>query len=1120
MSLHCVVIFHDIIIYGKHQNKDLKGQCIFHKKIRKLHEFHQFSSLSHTMSFPKIPNHPNFPELEEEILSFWKENKTFEKSINKKSSNEPYRFYDGPPFKNGIPHYGSLLQSFIKDAIPRFWTMKGKRVERKWGRDCHGIYIEQKVQAKLNLISNKDIEKYGIQKFIEECRQFTDSVVDEREWCVDHIGRRVDFEHPYQTMDNSYMESVWRVFKNLWDKWLIYKGKRVSMYSTKLNTAISNFEVQADNSYAEVSDPAITVKFPIRGNIQKEEFEYTEDAFKKVAIGVIKNKEGAILMLFNSELGKRNLPGGKVDKGETTEKTLIRELEEEGGVKTISKKEIFSYKVITTSKTFYNTVFEVEIEGVFKNMDADKHSQMAYIKIEESDNELGYQLNIEGTIVDDKDEILNKFMILHHYHNFTKGELNDIAVNQSEVPFSFLARTTTPRTIPANLALVASTDIMYVQIYDKERKEYFILAENLLSKYYKDDSQYLLTYRCLGKELEGLKYQAPYDFYKAENHHQVYLADYVTETDGTGIVHTAPEFGEDDFRTGQKYSLAQTEALDEQGRYTAQVADYKGIYYQEANETIMNDLKEKGLLFKKESITHTVPIDPRAGGPLIYKTQDSWFINIQSVKEKLIEKSKEINWVPDHLRLGRFLKNIETAPDRCISRTRYWATPMPVWTDGAEDFKVLSSREEIFLLDQTGSKILEKKIVDGNTIYRDTLNNQELDLHRPYVDNIWGMENGKKFTRVVEVLDPWLDSGSMPYAQDHYPFENKEKFEQSFPADFIGEGLGQIRAWFYVMHVLGVLLFDSIAYKNVICTGTILGNDGRKMSKSFWNYPDIKPTFEKFGADAIRMLYANSPVLSGGDQPFSEELVREVIKKVHLPLWNSFSFFLTYASIDKFTPRKFSINDLTQTRFENDLDTWIIGKMKQLITDVNDQMELYNMQKATTPIYQFMNDLTNWYIRRSRRRFWKGEMDNEKTQGYETLFVVLVELCKILAPFMPFLTEYIFKALTGKESVHLEDWTVSNPNNKGWSLIKDMDLAKQIVELGLSLRGSLKLKVKQPLQEITINKKINPSYEVIILEELNIKKLSIDESLNNQIKVTCVPNARIVGRNLEEDSLK
>jgi isoleucyl-tRNA synthetase len=960
------------------------------------------------MSFPKPPSSPNFFELEEEILQYWIDNNVFEKSIETRSKDNPYRFYDGPPFKNGLPHYGHALQSTIKDIIPRFWTMKGKRVERKRWWDCHGIYIEQKVQAKLGLNSNKDIEKYGVDNFIKACYDFTNEINDERDWFIPHLGRWIDFKNAYQTMDTNYMESVRRVFKSLYDKWLIYKGKRVSMYSTKLNTAISNFEVQADNSYADIADPAITVKFPIIWNYLSDperEYETTADGFIKVARWVIKNEQWQILLLYIKKTGKRMMPWGKIDKGDNAEQTLQRELHEELWIEienaTFAWNDKLYYKPTQYNFGCYeSTFFEVQCNTQnIINKESEKHD-IAWIRIEDSENSLGYCIRIENTIIDDADEIITKFMDMNFYYHYTKW--NKVI---SDCPINLLARTTTPRTIPANLGLVIHAEIDYVQIFDNQTQEYFILAEKLLHKYYKNKSDYILIYKCKGKELEWISYNPPFDYYVGQNANdfKVYSADYVSDTDGTGIVHTSPEFGEDDFQTWLRNNLTQTTALDEQGNYTNEIHDMQGMYYRDANELVMEKLKALWKLAKKESITHTVPICPRTQVPLIYKTQDSWFINIQSSKEKLIERCKEINWVPEHMRLGRFLKNIESAPDRCISRTRYWATPMPVWfgynAEGVVvDTKVIGSIEELTWL--TGITIT--------------------DMHRPWIDEMTRTDNGITYKRTPEVLDNWLDSGSMPYAQDHYPFEHKEHFEAWFPADFIGEWLGQIRAWFYVMHVLGVLLFDTIPYKNVICTWTVLGNDWRKMSKTFGNYPDIKPTIQKYWADALRMFLANSPLLNGGDQPFAEEHLKEVIRKIHLPLRNSFSFFTTYANIDNFVPTKHSIDDFVWYNFQNDLDGWIIWKTAQLILDVNSNMETYNIQKAATPIFEFIEDLTNRYIRRNRRRFWKSENDADKMAGYDVLYVVLIEFCKVLAPFMPFLSEYIFRSLTGKESVHLE----------------------------------------------------------------------------------------------------
>lgn len=1089
------------------------------------------------MSFPKIPSHVDFAAIQEEVLQFRKTNKTFEKSIETKSEDNPYRFYDGPPFITGLPHYGGLLSSVVKDVMTRFWTQKGKRIERVRWWDCHGIYVEQKVQEKLWLKSNKEIYEYGIEKFIDACYEYTSNISDQRERYVDHIGRRVDFRNAYKTMDNDYMESVMWVFKSLWEKWMIYKGKRVSLYSTKLNTPISNYEVALDNSYAEIPDPAITVKFPVKSwnqtKVKSEEYELTTDWAIKFVRWIIKDENWWYFMVFN-KYWRRQFPWWKLDKWDSVEATIQKKLKEEINIEAITSNKISEIKHHIAWQFWLGIYHEVQtFSGVIEIQEKEKLIDKAYVKVEDSENKLWYQLNIKWTIIDDENEILWKFTDLHYY--ITSSKINKI--NDEATPISFLARTTTPRTIPANLALVVSPDITYLQIYDLKANEYFILAENLISKYYKDPSDYLIIYKCKWTELEGISYKAPFEYYTKEgwivktqqwnnnfrnqNHHQVYLADYVTDTDGTGIVHTAPEFGEDDFKTGLKYGLIQTQALDEAGNYSAQIYDYTGIYYRDANEQIMNNLKEKWLLFKKESITHSVAMCPRTNVPLIYKTQDSWFINIQSIKDKLAHHNQAINRVPDHLKNGRFAKSMESAPDRCISRTRFRATPMPVWTDGNGEYKVLWSRDEIFDLDQSWSKVLEKRINDWKIIYRDTINNKELDLHRPYIDNIRGTIDDKKFTRVDEVLDPWLESWSMPYAQVHYPFENKEKFEKSFPADYVAEYLGQVRCRFFFMHALWVMLFDSPAFTNVVCTGVLAWNDGRKMSKSYGNYPDPKSSMETLGSDALRMYLCSNPIVTWGDMNFAEEGRKDVIRKINLPLRNSFSFFVTYANIDNFTPSKFSINDILQTNFENDLDTWIIWKTAQLITKVDSEMQSYNMQKATQPIYNFLDDLTNRYIRRSRRRFWKWEMDTEKLQWYETLFVVLVELCKVLAPFMPFLSEYIFKALTGKTSVHLEDRTTTATLSEGEGgpkdrvrIIPNMDLAKQIVELWLSLRWSLKIKVKQPLQSLKVNKNIVSTYQDIIKEELNIKELIIDESLNNQITVTCVPNARIIGKKL------
>ncbi len=1017
------------------------------------------------MKFHKVAASPNFFQIEEQVSQYWKDNNTFQRSIETKSEDKPYRFYDGPPFITGLPHYGHILGSALKDMVTRFWTQKGHRIDRVWGWDCHGIYVEQKVQAKLWLNSNLEIEKYGIDKFIEACYEYTGEISDQWEWYVDHLGRWVDFKNAYKTMDNDYMESVMRVFKTLYEKNMVYKGKRVSLYSTKLNTPISNYEIALDNSYADISDPAITVKFRVKSgeSERKGEFEYTEDGFLRASMGIIV-KDGKILHLEDKKYGYWMFPGWKIDKWESAEVTILREIKEELWVDAVIKNKTSTIKTVYLGRLTQIEVFEIEISWEPTIQEPQEHTQMQYIWLQASENTLGFELNIQGTIIDDPQEIMTKFVDIYWYglglFGQTLSPTDSSLVKEQQIalkadaPVHFLAWTTTPWTIAANLALVVNADIDYSQIYDINTQEYYILAHNLISKYYKDQSQYILIYTCKGSDLVGLSYQPPFDYLQSSSSlikeedpqgggfdFKVYAADYVLDTDGTGIVHTAPEFGEDDFQTGKKFGLTQTEVLDLEWKYNSIISDMAGVYYRDANDIVIDKLKASWLLLKKEQIVHSVAMCPRTNVPLIYKTQDSWFINIQSIKGKLVEHNQDINWVPWHLKDGRFAKSMESAPDWCISRTRYWATPMPVWAPenissplwkgGAEGggifdpstIQVLGSREEIFQLDQTGSRKLIKQELDGKVIYIDVDTNKEFDLHRPFIDKIWGTVDGVKYVRIPEVLDPWLESGSMPYAQVHYPFENKAKFENSFPADYVAEYLGQVRCWFFFMHALGVMLFDSPAFTNVICTGVLAGNDGRKMSKSYGNYPDPKESMEKYGSDALRMYMANSPIVVGGDMNFSEEGWKEVLRKISLPLWNSYSFFSTYASIDSFEPSCHSLSDMLDYPLDNKLDQWLIARLTQLIAQVHDGFVAYDMVTASTPIYEFMNDLTNWYIRRSRRRFRKSENDTDKLQAYNTLYVTLVEVCKVIAPFMPFISEHIYRDLTGRESVHLDDWT-------------------------------------------------------------------------------------------------
>ena len=912
---------------------------------------------------------PNFNDIFQSVHSYWSEHHIFEQSITSKDPDNQFRFYDGPPFVTGLPHYGHLASSVAKDVIPRYQTMKGKRVDRVWGWDCHGIPIEQKVQTKLGLESNLDIHKVGVEKFIEECYNYTRGMSSERKRYIDQFARWVDFENSYKTMDNDYMESVWRVFKTLWDKWLIYKGKRVSMYSTKLETPISNFEVAMDDTYEDVNDPAITVAFDL--SVNGEEYANT----------------------------------------------------------------------------------------------------------------------------------------------------------------SILDWTTTPWTIPVNIAAWVHKELNYVKVL--YNTAYYIVATNRVEAVFAN-KEIEVVEEFLGEQLVGLSYKPPFDYLYGKTHnekdHKIYHADFVSDSDGTGIVHEAPEFGEVDFQLAKQVGLTITEAMDSSGHYTSVMGDKAWIFYRDANPIIIQELHDMGKLFHKASITHRVAFCPRSGTPLVYKAQDSWFIDIngpqdifwgKSLKERCIEENEKINRYPAHNKYGRFLKSLESAPDRCISRTRFWGTPMPIYrSQDGKDLIAIGSREELYQLQLNGSNTLIKKEENGTTIYRNTTRDAELDMHVPYIDDVWFEKDGKKYTRTPEVLDSWMESASMPYAQVHYPFENKEKFEASFPADYIVEYTGQIRAWFYVMHVLGVALFDKPAFTNVVCHGVIAGNDGRKMSKSLGNFPDPKPTFEQYWWDAVRMSILTTPLFNGGDMSFSEELILEALKQNILPLWNAFWFFVTYANIDNWSVSN-SKEALYQAQSsDNRLDQWILWELQTFITTIDEDLANYDLTHSSRQINKFLENLTNWYIRRSRRRFRKSDSDSDKSFAYATLYTVLTQFCVVASPFMPIISEYIWRTLTNStlspdhselNSVHLQDFpSLELSANK--ELSDQMNAAQDIVRMGLAARGKKNIRVRQPLSNLILWISLDQYYLDIIAEELNMKSVHSDPSLNTHVTKICKPDGKVIGQ--------
>jgi isoleucyl-tRNA synthetase len=866
--------------------------------------------------FKQVDPKQKYSEMEKEKVSFWQKEEIFEKSIKQKPTDKVFSFYDGPPFITGVPHHGTLLSSIVKDCIPRFWTMKGYRVDRRWGWDCHGLPAENMVEKKLGINSKSEIEnKVGIEKFNQACFQETSKIAKEWKNIIYRVGRWVEFDSAYKTMDNDYMESVWWGFKELFQKNLVYEDVRVSLYCPRCATPISNFEVAMDNSYQEDKDPSVYVKMKITG----EENKY------------------------------------------------------------------------------------------------------------------------------------------------------------------FLVWTTTPWTLPANTALAVSGDVDYVEIKVKNQnqenikskpaiffsqEEIYIVAKERLKSL---DAEYEILREFKGSELEGLNYK-PIFKNEIEGGYKVILADFVGTEEGTGIVHLAPAFGEDDFNASQKNGLPIILNVDEEGRFKS--GEWKGEFVWDANLKIVGWLKEKGFLYRKENITHSYPHCHRCNTKLIYKAQPAWFLSVEKIRKDLIKKNENINWIPGHLKSGRFKKGIESAPEWNISRDRYWGTAMPVWkcdNKDCERVKVVGSYKELEQL--SGEKLN--------------------DYHRPGVDNIVFdcPECGGRMKRIPQVFDCWMESGSMPFAQHHYPFENKEKFEKSFPADFISEYIAQTRAWFYVMHVISVGIFGSESYRNVLTTGTIAGSDGRKMSKSLGNYTEPGEVLEKYSADALRFYFLSSVLMHAENLNFSEEVIRDIQRKTLGTLWNSYSFFVLYANTDDWKPI-----EKNYLESKNLLDKWIISELNQLVKEVEENLKNYELIKPCRLINDFIDNLSNWYIRRSRRRFWKSENDEDKASAYETLWFVLKEFSKAIAPICPFISEEIFKNLTGKESVHLQDFPRFEEEKIDKELNDKMATTRKIIEMGLSLRAENGIKVRQPLSDLAIDGVVlEDDFLRLIKEEVNVKNILVQD---------------------------
>ena len=865
-------------------------------------------------------------EYEKAIVDFWKRNRIFEKSIEQRDINNGYVFYDGPPFITGLPHHGTLLSSIVKDAVPRFWTMRGKRIERRWGWDCHGLPAENFVEKQLGITDRREIgTKWPLSTYITKARESMVSNSEAWEGVIERVGRWVDFRGAYRTMDKNFMESVWWAFKTLYEQGKIYEGRKVLMYDTKFSTPVSKTEVTMDNeAYQTVTDPSVYVKFEI--------------------------------------------------------------------------------------------VSEGELRGV-----------------------------------------------------------------------KLLAWTTTPWTLPANLTLAINKDLEY-KIYSVGDEKLIVASE--LAEKALGEGEAIKTLR--GEELIGLEYKPLMcNFSKEErkkNTYKVVAADFVSSSDGTGIVHIAPAYGEMDYELSLEQDVDFIDLLDEGGYYLESAkkwlnemgvrdTDESGIELWAANKFIAKVLEEKGIVYKIEYIKHEYPFNPRSKQRIIYRAFPSWFFAVNGMKEQLIEENEEINWFPEYLKHGRFEKNIEAAPDWNLSRDRFWATAMPVWKGDKGTIKVVGSYDELYEL--SGVRLE--------------------DYHRPWVDEIEFDIEGEHFKRIEKVLDCWFESGSMPFAQLHYPFENKEKFEQNYPADFIVEYVGQVRAWFYYVHVVNTALFGKKAYRNVITTGTVAGNDGRKMSKSLGNYTDPTELMDKYSADALRFLMLSSPVLAGEDFALIDKDVSDVARKLSM-VWNVYDFFTMYASVDGFDSKQ----AIAVSKLENPLDIWLVSRVYELRNEITNGMEAYNIPSALSNVLLFIDDLSNWFVRRSRRRFWKSEDDTDKNAAYSTLYFVLVYLAKILAPFTPFLAEELYQKMTGvefdssvTESVHLLNWPEAGEINQ--EVLEKMARTREIITEGLALRmnkseSEEQIKVRQPLAEYVYEgEPLDEYYEQIIADEVNVKSVRAGE---------------------------
>lgn len=877
--------------------------------------------------YPELNAKLSFPKMEEEILKFWEEDNTFEKSVKNRSGAEEFVFYDGPPFANGTPHYGHIMVSYVKDAVARFQTINGKKVERRLGWDCHGLPAEMSAEKQLGVSGRKQIEEFGIEKFNDFCR--TDVLKYSNIW-VDtfkRIGRWVDFNNDYKTMNLSFMESVISNFKQLYDKGLVYEDYRVLPYSWAAETPLSNFEV--NQGYQDKTDNAITVMF-------------------------------------------------KLENGQ-----------------------------------------------------------------------------------------------------------------------KILVWTTTPWTLPSNLMLAVNKDIDYVVM--SENGQEYILAEARLGSYKKQLENATLVNKIKGSDLIGMSYEPMFNYFedlKNKGAFKVLNGEFVSTEDGTGVVHIAPGFGQDDFEACRAYdeNFPVVCPVDEAGKFTSEVTDYAGIQVFETNEPIMQWLKTNGLLVKKEQYTHSYPFCWRTDTPLMYKAMSSWFVKVTDFRDNMVNNNQEINWIPGHIKDGRFGKWLEGARDWSISRNRFWGTPIPVWKSDNPKFP----RIDVF------GSIAEIKEKTGIEV---------TNLHKPYIDDVVypnpdDPSGQTMMRRVSDVFDCWFESGSMPYAQVHYPFENKEWFENHFPADFIVEAIDQTRGWFYTLTVLSTALHNKPAFKNCVCTGLIMAEGGQKLSKRLKNYPDPNEILNSIGSDALRWFLISSPVIKGGNVAVDKDgkEIAKATRKALIPFWNAYYFFTLYANAEGIKAKEISSS-------EDVLDNYILAKLKTMANNVKKDMEAYEIARACTEVEDFLEILNNWYIRRSRARFWSGD----DLSAFDTLYTVLINVAKVSAPLMPFMSEFVYRGLTAEGSVHLTDVPLLNEINNNEELICQMDMVRAISSVAKSIREEHRLRNRLPLKSMIIagdNASNLTNFVESLKDEVNVKEVVLESKIDGVASRFLYLKTPLIGKRL------